>query len=151
MFSIFLLLIHIVFSLYLLGVIWFVQLVHYPTFLFLKIENEENPFVFHQARSSLAILPPMSLELVSVILLMFYPYPNYTIVVTLLVFTLLIWLATLTLQWPCIKTLKEEKTEEIVKKLIWTNWLRTALWSLKGLYIFFLLWNLLNETLIVIS
>ncbi|MCH9632490.1 MAG: hypothetical protein S4CHLAM6_08260 [Chlamydiae bacterium] len=151
MFSIFLLLVHITFSLYLFGVIWFVQLVHYPIFLFLNYDSNHNPFVFHQARSSIVVLPAMALELVSIVVLMFIPYPNYIIVTTLLVFTLLIWLATFTMQVPCHKVLKAEKDEKVIRRLIWTNWLRTGLWTLKAVYIFFLLWNLLNDALIVIS
>ncbi len=151
MFSIFLLLIHITFSLYLFGLIWFVQIVHYPIFLFLNYDSEHNPFIFHQARANVVVLPAMALELVSVVVLMFVPYPNYIIVTTLLVFTLLIWLATFTMQMPCHKVLRSDKDEKAIRRLILTNWLRTGLWTLKAIYIFFLLWNLLSTALIVIS
>ena len=150
MLSIFLFLIHVVFSLYLLGVIWFIQIVHYPIFLYLNYDPANNPFIFHHSRTGVAVMTAMALELISAVILIFIPYPNFFSILILLIFTLLIWITTFTIQVPCYNILKKEKNENVIYRLIWTNWLRTALWTLKAIYIFFLLWNLLSETLIVI-
>ncbi len=150
MLSIFLFLVHIVFSLYLFGVIWFVQVVHYPIFLYLNYDPAHNPFIFHQSRTGIAVMSAMAIELVSVVILMFIPYPNFFAVLILLIFTLLIWITTFMIQVPCYNVLKREKNENVIYRLIWTNWLRTALWTFKAIYIFFLLWNLLSDRLIVI-
>ncbi len=149
-FSIFLFSVHLFLSLYMLGVIWFVQMIHYPMFLHFSCNESVNPFAHHQSKATSLALP-MILELVSIALLAFMPYPNFMSVLILLVLTLLIWLSTFTLQVPAHKALKNEKSEQVIHRLIWTNWFRTGLWSLKAIYLFFLVWNLLRFTLISIS
>jgi hypothetical protein len=132
------------------GVAWFVQLVHYPIFMFLNYDSSKNPFIFHQSRTAIAVMIPMILELVSIMLLVFVPYPNFFAVLVLLILTLLIWLCTFTMQVPAHKILKREKNEDVIKKLIRTNWLRTGLWTLKAIYLFFIIWNVLSDSIVVI-
>lgn len=151
MFSIFLFCIHFVFALYMFGVIWFVQIVHYPVFLFLNYDPAHNPYIFQQTRSGIAMVLPMIIELVSVVLLIFIPYPNFFTVLVLLLFSVLIWVSTFTMQVPAHNLLKKEKNEDAIKRLIYTNWFRTGLWSLKAIYLFFLLWDILGESVIVLS
>lgn len=150
MFSIFLFTVHLFFSLYMLGVIWFVQLVHYPIFSFLHFDIEKNPFTFHQSRTTIVIMFPMILELASIILLIFIPFPNFFSVLILLLLTLLIWLSTFTMQVPAHKMLKKIKNDSVIKKLINTNWLRTILWTLKGIYLFLMVWTLLRDSVVVV-
>lgn len=151
MFSIFIFLIQVVFSLYLLGAIWFIQIVHYPLFIYLKFDSTHNPFSFQHSRSGIALMIAMILELISALILLFIPYPNFLNVLILFIFSVLTWITTLTIQIPSQNLLKNERNENVIFRLIWTNWLRTALWTLKAIYIFFLLWNLLTDTFIIIT
>lgn len=151
MYSIFLFVVHVVFSLYFLGLIWFVQLVHYPIFLFLDYKASENPYIFQRSRTGIVVIPPMIFELVSVALLIFLPYPNFNVVLTLLILTLLIWITTFTVQVPCHNLLKKEINKDVIARLIWTNWIRTGLWTVKAVYIFFVLWSLFEQTLVIVT
>lgn len=151
MFSIFLFVIHLIFALYMLGSIWFIQLIHYPALLFLHYDAKPNPIHFYHSRAGVAVMAPMVLELASIVILIFIPFPNFFTVLVLLILSILIWISTFTLQLPMQNLLKKEKNEDYIKRLIYTNWFRTGLWSLKAIYIFFVLWNLLSESFIVIS
>lgn len=151
MFSIFLFVTHLVFALYMLGTIWFIQLIHYPTLFFLPYDSKPNPILFYQGRAGIAVILPMILELASIVILMFIPFPNFFTVLVLLILSILIWISTFTIQLPVQNLLKKEKNEDHIKRLISTNWFRTGLWSLKAIYLFFVLWTLLSESFIVIS
>ena len=121
--------IHVFVSLVLLGLIWTVQLVHYPSFHFV----EESHFVSFEAHHtfsiSLIVLPLMIVELVSAFIILFEQ--NNTLLVLNFTAVILIWLATFTLSVPCHKILSKGKSTEAIDRLVKTNWIRTILWSLK--------------------
>ncbi len=106
--------------------IWIIQCLHYPSFLFIdkkKFASFEN---FHTRRITYIVMPLMIGE---VILLFFNP----DMFVVLL--TTLVWLSTFFLQIPCHHKLKFGFDEAVIQRLICTNWIRTILWSLKLIYL----------------
>ncbi|MCH9633291.1 MAG: hypothetical protein S4CHLAM7_00140 [Chlamydiae bacterium] len=143
--SVFLFSLHLLASLYMLGIIWFVQIVHYPMFTFLNNDSPLDPHKFHSKRTSYLVVPAMIIELGTVIWLLFRPYPNLFTVIILLLMTLAPLITTFVLQVPVHKKLGQEMNQSMINKLTHSNWLRTWLWTIKAIYLFALVWILLKR------
>lgn len=121
-------------TLYMVGLIWFVQLVHYP----LAAQVGSEAFVAyqeaHMSRTSLAVGPPMLVELVTTAALLWSrpegvpPWALWTGAVLLGV----VWASTGLLQVPLHGELLQGYDAETVARLVRGNWLRTIAWSLRG-------------------
>lgn len=120
-------------SFFLCGLIWIIQLVHYPFFKYVSNEKFEDAMGFHRKKISLIVVPVMFAELLSSFWLSFFSssYTNYHI--TGLVTVLLIWGVTFTTQVPLHRKLSQTIDQQIVDKLVLSNWIRTALWSTKAI------------------
>jgi hypothetical protein len=102
--------------------IWLIQVLHYPTFLFVHREAFARFEAFHTRRISVIVIPLMLAE---VALALANPRPLVACLVAL------VWLSTFLLQVPCHNKLATGFDEATVRRLIRTNWIRTVLWSLK--------------------
>lgn len=122
-------------TLFMTGVIWFVQVVHYPLFKFV------NPIYFktyeqkHQTLTTWVVAPPMLVELSSAILLFWFrperiPTVDLTLGLALLV---VIWLSTALIQVPCHEALSRGFDPQMHARLVRTNWIRTISWTLRSL------------------
>lgn len=121
------------------GLIWMVQLVHYPSFAYVQADRYREFQTFHMLRISWIVIPVMVVEIITgCILYLLHPTTAWTVNIALLI---LIWVSTLALQMPKHSTLENGKNEQIIEKLIRGNWIRTALWSSRAI----LLLNLLAE------
>jgi hypothetical protein len=125
--------IHLVSTSFMVGVIWIVQLVHYPTFLFID-EQKSNDFQkFHMSRISYIVMPAMTTELFSGIYI--YIYSNMAIDsnLFLLALTILIinWIITALVFVKMHNKLLINYKIEIISLLVKWNWLRTLLWSVR--------------------
>lgn len=122
------------------GVIWVIQLVHYPSFLYVAEDKFKNFEYFHTKNMSFIVGPLMILEaLAAFALLVFSEFQIYAwINVAALV---CIWLVTIFISVSCHNMLSAGKCDEVIRKLIWTNWLRTILWTLRSLYLLVLLFT----------
>ena len=125
--------------LFLCGLIWIVQLVHYPSFRyvdssrFVKFEN------FHTRNISIVVLPVMIIELITAIQMFFISSSGiWSVNLALLTG---IWYVTFRYSAPCHIKLSEGKDRKIIDTLITTNWLRTALWSIRALLLTYILLN----------
>lgn len=123
------------------GLIWIVQLIHYPTFKFLDRDRFDEYEIFHTRRITALIGPVMLFELGSGLFL-FYLWKNVYFWQMLLNVILLglIWLVTLFISRPFHQRLLKRFDPELCHKLIKTNWIRTILWSIRclilGLFVF---------------
>lgn len=114
------------------GLIWTVQLVHYPSFQFIEKDSFVEFEKFHQRKISILVIPLMILE----VLLSFYNLFNsklgliYQISFTALV---LIWLSTFTLSVPLHNRLSKAYDPKAISNLINSNWPRTILWTTRSL------------------
>ena len=118
----------------LVGLIWTIQLVHYPSFRYI----EESKFVsfhsFHSTSISYLVLPLMLIELAATLFLLIQS--DYSIVyVVCMILVILIWASTFMLSVPCHNILLKGKNDEVINKLVITNWPRTILWSAKGVIV----------------
>jgi uncharacterized membrane protein YfcA len=127
-------LVHCLATWYMVGLIWFVQIVHYP--LFAQVPPSAYPHYErqHTRRTAWVVIPPMLLEILSGIWLLFYP-PE-PIVPSALGWSfgllLLVWLSTALLQVPQHESLSRQYSAFAQQVLVRTNWIRTVAWSLRG-------------------
>ena len=139
----FLLLAQLASTLFMTGVIWFVQVVHYPLFAKTGLTDFH---VFEKAHTSLTtwvVAPPMLIELISALLLIWYRPAGISNVQCGIGLALLgvIWLSTLFLQIPCHELLSRDFDPVIHQKLVSTNWIRTVAWSLRALLVLYMIWS----------
>ena len=133
------LLVHLALCFFMTGLIWMVQLVHYPSFRYINMSNFTNFTSFHGRSIAPITAIPMILELLTGALLLFY-FQNlvYSINFALL---LLVWISTFFISVPLHKKLLVAHNTAIIEKLILTNWPRTALWTTRSCL---LLWVVAN-------
>jgi hypothetical protein len=114
---------------YLVGLIWLIQLIHYPAFRAIAPERWQD---FHQAHTAaLGLLAggPMILSLlVGCWLAWTEPSTRQYAVVGLEVVA---WIVTFTLSVPQHTRLAAGPDAAVIDFLIATNWIRTIAWSLK--------------------
>jgi hypothetical protein len=131
-------------SFFLCGLIWVVQLVHYPFFKYASSETFEIAMGFHRKKISLIVVPAMFAELLSSFWLSLFS-STYTIYhISGFVVVLLIWGVTFTTQVPLHSKLTVSSDAKVINKLVRSNWIRTTLWSAKALIGIWLLKNLIT-------
>lgn len=111
------------------GVIWIIQLLHYPSFHFINEKNYIEFQHFHMQRISFIVVPVMLIELASALLIAYFFESSLTII--LLAFVLGIWAITFIFFTNMHQKLTNGYDHSIVDRLVQINWSRTALWSLR--------------------
>ncbi|MCC5915609.1 MAG: DUF1772 domain-containing protein [Balneolaceae bacterium] len=137
------LLINLFSSFFLCGLIWTIQLVHYPMFRYLDSSEFLSHMNQHKSRISLIVVPVMVIELVSSGWLALSAEILRVYHITGLVVVIAIWLVTFLVQVPQHNRLSAGKDDEIIGKLVRGNWIRTLLWSAKSLIGIAILYQLL--------
>ena len=129
-----LLLIHLAATLFMVGLIWFVQIVHYPLMAGVHQSSFQAYETLHVSQTFKVVMPVMVLELVVAGLLVFDPVSDKHQLLGALGFSalLLIWASTALLQVPAHQKLSEGFDEATHRRLVNTNWIRTLLWSARG-------------------
>ena len=127
--------VHTLSTLMMAGVIWFVQLVHYP--LFARVgEREFGCFEReHVRRTTWIVAPLMTAEAATAIGLLLFSWGSQYRGLMLLGLLLLvvIWASTAFAQVPCHKRLAEKCDLHAAHRLVVTNWIRTAAWTARAL------------------
>lgn len=123
-------------TLYMVGLIWFVQLVHYPLFKGVGADGFADYQSRHQRWTTYAVGPAMLLELCTAILLVWYPPPvNPALILMGIGLLFVIWASTALLQVPCHSRLERGFDPAVHRQLVLTNWIRTVSWSLRGVLV----------------
>lgn len=117
------------------GLIWFVQMVHYP--LFARTDTTASPDYAdeNQRRTAPVVIPPMLVEAATATLIAINPPPaiGRPAALTGLAMVAALWLSTLLVQMPLHARLKHVgHTPETVTALVKSNWARTILWSARA-------------------
>lgn len=125
---------HAAATLFMVGLIWFVQIVHYPLFAHVGRDGFAHYESVHSAWTTLVVGPPMLVELATAMALLFVvparvPEPVLWLGVGLLG---VIWLSTALLQVPMHGVLAQGFDADAHRRLVSTNWIRTVGWSLRG-------------------
>ena len=134
---------HIVATSIMVGVIWVIQLVHYPSFHYIDRNRYELFQDFHMRNISWIVFPVMSVELVTGILFIQSSIfgPINTLFFISMILLALIWFLTAALFISIHKNLSKGFNKDIINKLVNLNWLRTILWSLRIVFIFALIFD----------
>ena len=111
------------------GVIWVIQLLHYPSFHFINEKKYIEFQHFHMQRISFIVIPAMLIELASALLLAYFFRSSLTII--LLALLLGVWAVTFIFFTNMHHKLTDGYDRRIVDRLVKINWSRTALWSLR--------------------
>lgn len=132
--------IHLAATLFMTGVIWFVQVVHYP--LFFAVDRSAFPSYGkqHAARTTWIVAPPMLVELASALLLFWIRPANvatWSLSVGLSLLAV-IWISTALVQVTTHEVLQKGFEATAHRRLVRTNWIRTVAWSLRGLLFFWM-------------
>lgn len=114
------------------GVIWIVQLLVYPAFSRIDPGHFVEHHRRHAQRISCVVVPAMLLELVSgLMLLAMGGRGGQPLIVAGLVLLAVIWVSTFGLQVPAHRRLEAGFDAEAQRRLMGTNWIRTALWTVR--------------------
>lgn len=116
----------------LVGLIWTIQIIHYPGFLRVGAENFGGYHRFHMSSITLLVAPLMVSEALVSLLFLFLEVPLDFVVFNLSTL-LVIWLSTALLSVPIHERLKGGIDSKQVKWLVRTNWIRTFLWTSRAI------------------
>ena len=116
------------------GLIWFVQRVHYPLLAKFNVGQQREVGNEHQRRTSQVVALPMLIEGVSTLVLLVDRPEQVTLVLPWLgAFLLAISLgSTIFLSVPLHQKMVDQPSAEIGVKLVATNWPRTMSWTIRG-------------------
>jgi hypothetical protein len=119
------------------GVIWFVQVVHYPLLSVVPVQSAASVAVEHQRRTGWVVGAPMALEgLNTLALLVLVPEGVAWFVPWLAGIPLAVALgATIFLSVPRHERMAREPDAQVGKELVSTNWVRTIAWTVRGLVV----------------
>jgi hypothetical protein len=137
----FIFLAHLFSTLFMTGVIWFAQIVHYPLLgrvgkdAFVEYERENT------WRTGWVVIPVMAVELITAFLLLWRQPEGFLAHYAWLNAGVLgvIWVSTFTLQGPHHNLLVKEFNPALWRSLLRTNWIRTIAWTARGIMLLFAL------------
>jgi hypothetical protein len=128
---------------YLTGLIWTVQLVHYPLFSLADRSSFAQFEAAHSLRISSVVMLPMLAELGFSLALLFTPLegvPDWTAWVGAALVGV-IWISTLFLQVPQHAVLSSGFDAKAHATLVGTNWVRTLAWTVRTGLLGWLVWG----------
>jgi hypothetical protein len=119
----------------LVGLIWFVQVVHYPLMRHVGNINFQEYESLHMSRTTWVVAPLMLTELGTNLLLVWRPggLDSGLLGVGLMLLAV-IWLSTFFLQVPQHQRLSEGFDAMAHRRLVMTNWTRTFAWTARGIW-----------------
>jgi uncharacterized membrane protein len=151
-----LILLHFAASAYLAGLIWVIQIVHYPMLAELDPERAAAACARHANAITPIVAPAMLIELATAVLLL--PPVGLVQSAASLVpwlwisFALMVvvWISTFTVQVPLHTRLQKQVSGTIdialVRRLVRTNWVRTVCWSARALLAGWFVWELIHPS-----
>jgi hypothetical protein len=128
-----LLAVHLAATAAMMGLIWFVQLVHYPLFAAVGPDHFVAYESAHQRRTTWIVGPLMGVEGVSALMIIAALREEVGLALPLVGLALLavIHASTVFLQLPAHVRLAKAYDVEVQQRLVRTNWIRTIGWSLR--------------------
>jgi len=124
-------------ALLLTGLIWTIQLAHYPLFAFLDPARFKEAMAFHQNAITPLVAPLMVAELGLALIRAYHERTPVAFAGLLLV--LVIWGQTFFIQVPLHqRLLTETDPAATLRALVASNWGRTLTWTLRSGWLFFL-------------
>ncbi len=135
---------HYAATLLMTGIIWMVQLAHYPAMIYSDRESFREYSEKNQEWTSWVVIGPMCTELVTAVALLFTMRQaaertgirldaGSLLFRTSVIILLIIWLSTFLIQVPIHRQLLAGWNETLIQRLVATNWIRTIGWSLRSI------------------
>ena len=117
------------------GLIWTVQIVHYPLFSAVGPEAFPRYHRLHTRVIAPVVVPLMLVEASTALWLFFVPEPglNPSAIALSLAMVIAAWTATAFFSVPAHGRLAQGFEERAYRKLVISNWLRTASWTARSL------------------
>lgn len=126
-------------TLFMVGLIWFVQVVHYPLFRNVGTDQFVQYEFLHQKLTTWVVGPAMLLELITAVALVKFSAPDSTLLPWIGVGLVgIIWISTAALQVPAHNSLSVQFSADACSMLVNTNWIRTVAWSARGILVLIL-------------
>lgn len=114
------------------GLIWFVQCVHYPLFDHVGKEQFAQYEQAHTHLTTTVVAPLMLIEAVTAVVLTSSLAPWTWLNLGLLA---LLWASTAFVQIPCHERLRRGFDAATHRRLVRSNWLRTSLWTFRSILV----------------
>ncbi|AUN97355.1 hypothetical protein C0V70_04360 [Bacteriovorax stolpii] len=127
--------IHLATSWFMTGLIWLIQIVHYPLFTKVCEERFKEYHSFHTRNITFIVAPVMLVELASFLGLIFLKNSESLNLVFIGFLFFVIWATTIFLSVPAHERLSAGLDHKACKQLVISNWLRVGAWSLKSIYL----------------
>jgi hypothetical protein len=130
-------------TLFMTGLIWFVQIVHYPLFNAVGADKFIAYEIRHSNLTTLVVIVPMFVELITSVLLLWQRpegIANWQLWLGAILVGV-IWFSTAFLQVPQHSVLGAGFDSKAHQLLVTTNWLRTFAWSMRSLLVLFWLYQ----------
>lgn len=145
--SLTILLANVVSTLFLVGLIWMVQVVHYPLFNDVGEQNYVSYQKRHQTNITYIVGPVMLIELATAIMLIWFPIDGISkpLVYAGIGLVVVIWFSTAFIQVPCHEKLVKGFDPAAYKWLVDSNWIRTIAWTARGGLVTWMLIRVLSK------
>jgi hypothetical protein len=132
--------IHLFSTIFMTGLVWFVQIVHYPLMREVSEANFPSFEQQHTQRTSIIVAPVMLLELFSGVAFGYmFPIGSTDLFLINLALLILIWVSTFLIQIPLHGKLTKGFERGTHLRLVNSNWVRTILWTIRSIILIFLL------------
>ena len=123
---------HYTATVFMTGLIWFVQIVHYPLFRTISQVEFAEYHRRHMSSTGAVVVFPMLIEIVSVAALVLME-PNLLanpLFLGSLILLAVVWISTGFLQVPAHRSLRRDGNgRSAIRSLLFGNWFRTIAWS----------------------
>ncbi len=123
---------------FMVGLIWFIQVVHYPLFAEVGEDRFEEYHRKHSRRISLLLAVVAVAEVITAAGLIWALPDSRSLVLAAGALLALIWIITATVQVPQHARLQPGDNAGVAR-LVAGNWTRTALWTVRGLLVMWML------------
>ncbi len=142
-----LILVNLVLSAILTGLIWTIQIVHYPGFMGVGTQDFLAYQQQHMRTISYVVVPLMLSELAATVFLLFRTPAFCTKeIYTAAVMVGIIWVTTMLVSSPLHGKLASQGYDtEIIRRLVATNWIRTIAWTVRTAILSGVIWYMLKH------
>ena len=132
---------------FMVGLIWLIQIVHYPLFKLVGKNEFQTYHIGHSVMITPLVGTVMIIELISSIFLVVFPPKNVSLTIPIigLILVFIIWASTAFFQIPHHNALSKAYELEAHNLLVQTNWIRTIAWSMRGFLLLYMLHLFLTQ------
>lgn len=140
---------HVSATWFMVGLIWFVQIVHYPLMRYVGSTEFVNYEQLHSRLTTWVVGPAMLIEVATLAWLLYFHPPELSrswLGASALLLAI-IWISTQAIQVPCHAELCQRWDGAMHARLVTSNWIRTIAWSARGSLVvlyFFNRWSMAN-------